>query len=50
MESKNKKNKWVTPISKELGSASKLIKGFAAGKELSAGDGLFDPDDNPVSN
>ena len=40
---------WVEPEIKELGSASELIKGFFAGKEVGGNDGLQSPEGNPVS-
>ncbi len=43
------KKQWEKPKIKVLGDASKLIRGFAAGKEVGGADGLFDPDNNPVS-
>ncbi len=43
------KKQWMKPEIKVLGDASKLIKGFAGGKEVGGADGLFDPDNNPVS-
>ena len=46
---KNSKKQWQKPEIKVLGNASKLIKGFAGGKEIGGADGLFDPDGNPVS-
>ena len=46
-----KKNTYKTPSIKEIGNASEIIKGLAAGKELGGDDGLTDgpPDNNPVS-
>tara|TARA_B100000686_G_scaffold234553_1_gene242294 strand:+ start:1601 stop:1741 length:141 start_codon:yes stop_codon:yes gene_type:complete len=44
-----KKQSWSPPRLKNIGPANKLIQGFAGGKEIGGADGLFDPDDNPVS-
>ncbi len=46
---KKVKKQWEKPEIKVLGDASKLIRGFAGGKEVGGADGLFDPDNNPVS-
>ena len=46
-----KKKTYQKPSIKEIGKASDIIKGLAAGKELGGDDGLTDgpPDNNPVS-
>ena len=43
------KKLWISPKLDVIGPANKLIQGFAGGKEIGGADGLFDPDDNPVS-
>lgn len=45
------KNTYQKPSIIEIGNASDIIKGLAAGKELGGDDGLTDgpPDNNPVS-
>lgn len=46
-----KKNTYSKPYISEIGNASDIIKGLAAGKEIGGDDGLTDgpPDNNPVS-
>ena len=42
--------KFIKPIIEELGSALTLIKGGTLGKEVGGADGLFNSNNQPVSN